>query len=70
MTFETRETLLFLMIIVIDILIWLDGKQVRKDSRETLNLYREYFSERKSWRESQRKSRTKKIETVQEQKEL
>jgi len=70
MTFETRETLLFLIIIGIDLMLWWDGRAIRKDSRETLNLYREYFNERRGWREAQRKSRAKKTDLISEQKEI
>jgi len=61
-SFEITETVLFLVIILFDVLLWWDSRQMRRDSREMLNLYREYFAERKAWREAQRKSRAKKVE--------
>ena len=44
------DTLMLLVIVAFDLLIWWDGRAVRK-------LYEGYFNERRAWRLAQRKSR-------------
>ena len=44
------DTLMLLVIVAFDLLIWWDGRAVRR-------LYEGYFNERRAWRLAQRKSR-------------